>query len=66
MTNEADMSFMIAMGIGSNAQQLQLIPNNGSFAVVLASTVCTTSACGQHTLFDYDEPTVETAAGGLG
>lgn len=57
------MSYTISMGIGSAGQQLQFIPDSGSFAVVLASTLCNSHACKAHTLFDYHESSTFESTG---
>ena len=66
LVNEADMSFMVPMGIGSTGQQLQFIPDSGSFSVVLASTMCSACGVGGHTLFDYDASSTYEASDGDG
>jgi hypothetical protein len=55
MTNTYNAQYNSGIQIGSQSQTLQVIPDSGSFALVIPSTLCETNACHSHTRFDYKE-----------
>ena len=55
MTNTYNAQYNSGIQIGSQSQTLQVIPDSGSFALVIPSTLCETSACNSHTRFAYKD-----------
>jgi len=53
MSNTYNAQYSSGIQIGSERQTLQVIPDSGSFALVVPSTLCTTSACYSHARYDY-------------
>ena len=57
MTNTFNAQYNSGIQIGSQSQTLQVIPDSGSFALVVPSTLCDTPGCRDHTRFDYEAST---------
>jgi len=52
MVNHYDTQFTATVSVGSNAQDMSVIPDSGSFELVLDSTMCSTDGCKAHYQFN--------------
>jgi hypothetical protein len=54
MDNHWNAQYTLPVMLGTPSQKLEVVPDTGSFSLVLVSTLCTDSACQEHARFDVN------------
>jgi len=60
MDNHWNAQYTLPVMLGTPSQTLQVVPDTGSFSLVLVSTLCTDSACEEHSRFDVNKSSTYT------